>query len=242
LLAGPHGRGQGEVTILLARTHWDHIQGIPFFVPAFLPGNKVHIHGGPHSGHDLRSILEGQMRESYSPLVSLSNMPSVASIHDVDPGKPIQAGSVAIRGHVIRHEKEQAVSIAYRLEEDGRSLVYVTDVEYPKGVPSAETVAFAKDADLLVHEAFFTDDERRRGSGGMMAAGPLAARTGHATFGEATELALRANAKRLLYTHHHPDRDDKAIQDSVDGERARVASRKSNLVVDTAREGIELTV
>jgi phosphoribosyl 1,2-cyclic phosphodiesterase len=242
LLAGPHGRGQGEVTIFLARTHWDHIQGIPFFVPAFLPGNKVHIHGGAHAGHDLRSILEGQMREAYSPIVSLANMPSVASVHDIAPGKVLEAGGVTVRCHLTKHEKHQAVSVAYRLEEEGRSLVYVTDVEYPKGVPPAETVAFARDCDLLVHEAFYTDDERRRGEGGIVSACPPISRLGHATFGEATELALRANAKKLLYSHHHPDRDDDAILRAVDGERVRVVARKASLVVDTAREGVELSV
>ena len=60
--------------------------------------------------------------------------------------------------------------------------------------------------------------------------------------GEATELALRADAKKLFYTHHHPDRDDREITSSVDGERARVAARKSSLIVDTAREGVELPV
>lgn len=242
LLAGPHGRGQGEVTLLLTRTHWDRIQGIPFFVPAFLPGNKVHIHGSPHGGRDLRSILEGQMRESYSPIVSLSNMPSVASVHDISTEKPFTVGGVSIRAHVARHDGDQAVSIAYRLEEEGRALVHVTDVEYAKGVPSPEIVEFAKGCELLVHESFYTDEERRRGVGAILAAMPPVARIGHATFGEATELALRSGAKRLLYTHHHPDRDDAAIQAAVEGERARLTARKSDLAVDTAREGVEQSV
>src|SRR5579871_3945667 len=68
LLAGAYGRGQGEATIFLARTHWDHIQGLPFFVPAFLPGNKIHLYGCGHAGKDLRTILEGQMEEAFSPI------------------------------------------------------------------------------------------------------------------------------------------------------------------------------
>jgi phosphoribosyl 1,2-cyclic phosphodiesterase len=101
LLAGPHGRGQGETTLFLSRTHWDHIQGIPFFVPAFLPGNKTHIYGAALDGRaksmTLRAILEGQMREAYSPIVSLTNMPSITSVRDVIAGQTVEVGG-SMRG------------------------------------------------------------------------------------------------------------------------------------------------
>src|SRR5579872_4028117 len=165
LLAGPHGRGQGETTIFLSRTHWDHIQGIPFFIPAFLPGNRVNIHGAGLSNRTksmtLRAILEGQMSESYSPIVSLSNMPSIRNVTDIAPGKALEVGGVTIMPRVVLRANDDAESIAYRLEEDGRALVYVSDVEYPNGEPDPEIVTFAKDASLLIHEAYFTDDERR---------------------------------------------------------------------------------
>jgi phosphoribosyl 1,2-cyclic phosphodiesterase len=244
LLAGPHGRGQGETTLFLSRTHWDHISGIPFFVPAFLPGNKVHVHGSPHVTRtktlSLRNILEGQMNEVYSPIASLTNMPSMASVEDVGSGKSIEVGGAVVRSRFMTRTGDAAVSVAYRIEEDGRSLVYVTDVDYPESGPDAETVAFARGADLLIHEAFYTQDERRKGA--SVAATPVLEKHGHATFAEATELALRANVKSLLYTHHHPDRTDVAIGAAVEGERATVRARGSKLPVDTAREGVEMPV
>src|SRR5262245_5392498 len=152
LLAGPHGRGQGETTMFLSRTHWDNIQGIPFFVPAFLPGNKTHIYGAALAGRSksmtLRAILEGQMRESYSPIVSLSNMPSITSVRDVIAGQTVEVGGVVVRPHLIAGQADETPSIAYRVEEEGRSLVYVSYVEYPRGGPDAATVEFARGADL----------------------------------------------------------------------------------------------
>ncbi len=231
-----------ETTIFLARTHVDHIQGIPFFVPAFLPGNKVVVYGGGLSSGrmnlSLQQILEGQMREVYSPIVSLSNMPSISSIHDVTTdvttGGKIEVGGAVVRPLVIPNGRE-APTVAYRIDEDGRSLVYVTDVEYPKDGPGAAVVELARGADVLIHEAFETDEERRR------ATGPRPEGHVHATFGEATELAIRAGAKRLFFTHHHPDRDDRSVARAVDAERARAASR-AHVEIDTAREGVELGV
>jgi len=242
LLAGPHGRGQGETTVFLTRTHWDHIQGIPFFVPAFLPGNRTHIYGAALDGRaksmTLRAILEGQMREAYSPIVSLANMPSITSVRDVIVGQTIEVGGATVRPHLLAHEGDETASIAYRVEEDGRSLVYIAAVSYPRGAPDAATVELAKSADLVVHDAYFTEDERRA----PRVEAPTLQKGRHSTFGEATELALRAGAKKLLYTHHHPDRTDDEIARAVEAERARVRDRGARLDVDTAREGVEMGV
>ncbi len=241
LLPGPHGRGQGETTIFLSRTHWDHIQGIPFFVPAFLKGNKIHIHGaalaGPAKKMDLHAILEGQMREAYSPIVTLGNMPSITSVRDVVPGQAIELGGATVLSHALERAGDDAASIAYRVEEDGRSLVYLSEVSYARGVPDAATVAFAKDADIVIHEAYYTADERDGKAGP-----PTLRQPRHATFGEATELAVRAGAKRLFYSHHHPDHDDELIARAVEGERKTLHASGSRLEVETAREGVELAV
>lgn len=241
LLPGPHGRGQGETTILLSRTHWDHIQGIPFFVPAFLPGNKIHIYGAALSGRTksmtLRAILEGQMREAYSPIVTLGNMPSITSVRDVIPGQTIEIGGALVRPHIMKHEGDDAPSIAYRVEEDGKSLVYISDVEYARGLPDPATVEFAKDASILVHEAYYMGDERTTRPGP-----PTLRQPRHASFADATGLALRSGAKRLFFSHHHPDHTDEEIARAVDAERKRVREQGSRLDVDTAREGVELAV
>ena len=242
LLAGPHGKGEGETTILLTRTYWDHIQGFPFFIPAFIPGNKIVVHGKSPS-HQLQAILEGQMRPAYSPIVSLTNMGAKIEARDLNGSKR----ALVVDGITVRHEVFKGAggvpSVGYRLEEEGRSFAYISDVEYPVGAIPPEALRLAKDADVLVHEAYYTNEEHRRGTGGLVGEGfGPAARRGHATFAEALEVAIRGRAKRLLFSHHHPDHDDQAVAAAVESERVRAGIRAPGLSVDTAREGAEVEV
>jgi phosphoribosyl 1,2-cyclic phosphodiesterase len=242
LLAGPHGRGQGETSILLTRTYWDHIQGFPFFIPAFIPGNKIHLYGPTGSAKDLEAILEGQMRPAYSPIVSLGNMGSSIEFKSLGPGE-VEIGGLRIQHEILVTGEGRSPSCGYRIEENGRSFAYVSDVEYSSGKVPSEVLRLTKDVDLLIHESFYTNDEQRRGEGAVVGSGfGPSARRGHATFAEALEVALRGRVKRLLFSHHHPDHDDGTIQAAVEGERSRAASRSKDLVVDTAREGQEIEV
>ena len=158
-------------------------------------------------------------------------------MRDVVPGQAIEIGGATVRSHALERAGDDAASIAYRVEEEGRSLVYLSEVSYPRGVPDAGTVAFAKDADIVIHEAYYTADERDGKAGP-----PTLRQPRHATFGEATELAIRAGAKRLFYSHHHPDHDDELIARAVEGERKNLHASGSRLEVETAREGVELAV
>ncbi len=243
LLAGPHGRGKGEVTILLSHTHWDHIQGFPFFVPAYIAGNTLSIWGGvtPH----LEAILEGQLNPVYSPIVSLSNMGATIQIRQLEQ----EEGDIVVGDLRIRHARIHNGShdcVGYRIEEGARSLCYLAEVEHKDGVLDPEVLELARGADVLLHEAYFTNEElalARAGRPRPGLAGPCApAPQGHSSFEQATELALAAGAKRLFYYYHHPDRDDATIEAAVARERARVAERGAALVVDAAREGTELSL
>jgi phosphoribosyl 1,2-cyclic phosphodiesterase len=231
LLAGPFGRGQGKVTLLLSHSHWDHIQGFPFFVPAFIPGNDVRVYGG---GVDrLEDTLEGQMDPTYSPLVSLSNLGAQVSITDLPD--ELGVGNMSVT-HTLTKNGEHDV-VAYRLEEAGSSLCYVCEVSHPGGL-RPEVVELARGADLLIHESYYTPQEVSDGLPRLSGPrGPLP--TGHSSFKDATDVALAAGVKRLLFFYHHPDHDDACIEAAVAAQRARVAEAGSELVVDTAREGAE---
>lgn len=244
LLAGPHGRGKGELTVLLSHTHWDHIQGFPFFVPAYIPGNTLSIWGGvtPH----LEDILEGQLNPVYSPIVSLTNMGATIQVRQLEQ----QEGDIAVGELRIRHARIHNGShdcVGYRIQEGDRSLCYVAEVEHKDGVLDPAVLELARGADILLHEAFYTNEELaaaasdglgRAGLAGPCAPGPQ----GHSSFGQATELALAAGAKRLYYFYHHPDHDDATIDRAVAQERARVVERGAALEVDAAREGTEITL
>jgi ribonuclease BN (tRNA processing enzyme) len=190
----------------------------------------------------LRAILEGQMCEAYSPIVTLANMPAVASVNDVAPGEVVVVGGAKVRSHRVRATSGAAACFAYRIEDAGRSLVYVTDVDYERTPPDQALVDFARGADLLVHEAFYTEDERRRGVDRLVANSKSPDEGRHATFGEATALALRARVPRVLYCHHHPDRKDADVELAVENERRAIAAAGSSLVAETAREGLQVMV
>jgi phosphoribosyl 1,2-cyclic phosphodiesterase len=237
LLAGPHGRGKGEATILLSHTHWDHLQGFPFFVPAYIAGNKVSLWGGVN--RDLENILEGQLNPVYSPIVSLANMGAEIQIRQLED----QQGDLSVGALRIRHvqlKNGQHHCIGYRLEEGGRAFVYAPGVEHPPGGPDPALVAFARGADLLVHEAYYTNDEvadgRRVGLAGPNAPGAQ----GHSTHAQATDLAIAAGARRLHFFYHHPDHDDATIERAVARERERAARLGARLEIDAAREGTEV--
>jgi len=237
LLAGPHGRGKGEVTFLLSHTHWDHIQGFPFFVPAFIPGNHLRVWGDV--GQQLDSILEGQMNPIYSPIVSLQNMGSTLDFGALEPGAPLEVGGLVVRHAVLRGGGGE--TLGYRLEEGGRSCCYVPEVEQPDGGLDPAVLELARGADLLIHDAFYTDAELPGGGGGV--AGPSGPpEPGHSSYGQATALARAAGVGRLLYFYHHPDRDDDAVEAAVAAERARLDADGVALPVDAAREGMELEV
>ena len=237
LLTGPHGRGQGQVTLLLTHSHWDHIQGIPFFVPGFIPGNTLDIWGG---GVDhLDAILEGQMDPTYSPLVSMGNLGAKVSFGNLDEHAELEAGELTVTHATFQNGPHEVVG--YRIQEGDKSVCYVAEVDHPPDGLSQAVVALARGADLLIHEAYYTNEELARG--GISLAGPSGPPAeGHSSFGQATDVALAASAKRLLYFYHHPDHDDATIEAAVDAERRRLEARGSALVVDTAREGREYEI
>ena len=95
LMDGPFGQGRGEASILLSHAHWDHIQGFPFFVPLYQPGNRFHIFGGAKSSAMLEGILEGQMAPQYFPVQTLKNMGASIDIAAITEGE-------AVRGRALR--------------------------------------------------------------------------------------------------------------------------------------------
>ncbi|MCO5166755.1 MAG: MBL fold metallo-hydrolase [Planctomycetes bacterium] len=239
LLAGPHGRGKGAVTVLLSHTHWDHIQGFPFFVPAYIAGNQLSIWGGvtPH----LEDILEGQLNPTYSPIVSLANMGATIRVNQLEE----QEGDIVVGDLRIRHARLHNGShdcVGYRLEEGGRSLCYMAEVQHEGGVLDPAAVELARGADILIHEAYFTDEELARGGREGLAGPSAPGSQGHSSYGQATELALAAGARRLYYFYHHPDRGDAEVEALVARQRARVAAAGAALELDAAREGTEVRI
>ena len=223
--------------LLIGHAHWDHIQGFPFFEPLYDARSAWRVYAaGDQAGH-LKQILAKQMSPEHHP-VALGDLNASVRFHVVGESR-FQIGGIRVSTQYLHHP---ALTLGYRLEADGVSLVYATDHE-PHRVPlhgdssdgapvhpeDRRHVAFLAGADLVIHDSQYTLAEYpgRRG-------------WGHTPVECAVDYAVAAGAKRLALFHHDPDRDDDAVDGLVLGARARSSAAGAALEVFAAAEGQEL--
>jgi len=221
-----------RIHLFIGHTHWDHIQGFPFFVPAFRPGAELNIYAPLGFQRGLEEAMAGQMEYSYFP-VKLRELQSRIHYTELDEGF-LRVGDVLVETQYLNHT---APTIAYRLSSGGATLAYMTDHEPFWSVPGRVSqhpgderhIAFMRGADLVIHDAQYTEEEYRSKVG-----------WGHSPLEYAVDVALAAGARRLALFHHDPQHDD-TIMERIESEaRARAVSRGAALEVLAAREGLEL--
>jgi phosphoribosyl 1,2-cyclic phosphodiesterase len=200
LLADTFGKGQGQATMLLSHTHWDHIQGFAFFAPIFVPGNKFAIYGNARSSAMLEGILEGQMNPHFSPIQTLKNLGATIDISAAPTDRAFDAAGVKVRALANPHGAHTA--LAFRIEDGDRTLVYASDAGYPDGGVPESTIDFYRGADLLIHDATFSPEHRaQRRSRGL------------SSYADAAEAAARAGVKHLAMFHYDQDYADDAVDE-----------------------------
>ena len=220
--------------LFIGHTHWDHIQGFPFFVPAFLPGSELNVYAPLGFQQSLEEAMAGQMEYSYFP-VKLRDLRSRIHFTELEEGF-FRVGDVLVETQYLNHT---APTIAYRMSSGGATVAYVTDHEpfwkSEDGIlhhPGDQRhIAFMRGADLVIHDAQYTHDEYANRLG-----------WGHSTIEYATDVALAAGAKRLALFHHDPGHDDLAMDRLEADARARVRACRGVLDVFAAREGLELQI
>jgi CheY-like chemotaxis protein len=227
--------------LLITHTHWDHIQGFPFFQPLFVPGNEWDLYAPGSGGQQLETTLAGQMEYTYFP-VTLEQLDATIRFHDLVESQ-FSIGRARIVAQYLNHP---ALTLGYRLESDGATVVYVADHEphmrdRPEASPNTaggplhredqRHVAFLTGADLVIHDAQYTAEEYPRRIG-----------WGHSPAESAVDYALAAGVKRLALFHHDPSRDDDAVDRLVEMCRDRVIAAGGSLDVFGAAEGQALEV
>jgi phosphoribosyl 1,2-cyclic phosphodiesterase len=187
------GIDQRELFIGFSHFHWDHIQGFPFFNPAYDPNMVINIlaMGKNREIVNLEEIFKGQMKAEHFP-IPLENMGAKCNFLAMNRNQLI-INDAKIR--VIK-QSHPGGSYGYRIDDFDKSLVFCTDLEHGQSV-LPEIVEFCKNADLLIHEAQYTNEELEAHRG-----------WGHSSFAQAIEVAESAGVKKLVITHHDPEHND----------------------------------
>ena len=202
--------------VLITHSHWDHIQGLPFFIPSFIPGNTLRLHGAfdPVSGKGVEQVMSVQLQYSYFP-VREAEMKARIEYITLAPEQSIQIGSATVTPYLMNHP---VIDFGYRIEANGKSVFFTGDHEPPTNIyepgdeeyaeyqtfvdEKADSIRRAlKGIDVLIADCSYTTQEY-----------PAKKGWGHGTFHTSIEYAKEAGAKMLFCTHHEPTRSDDALE------------------------------
>ena len=209
------------IHLLLSHTHWDHINGFPFFRPAYDPKRRLSVLAGNLKSYGgVESVLARQMQEPVFP-VPLDAMKAIVEWQDFDAGDAFALyPDVRVRTAPLNHPNG---ATGYRIEHAGRAACYVTDTEHVPGRPDENVLRLIEGADLLIYDSTYTEEEF-----------PAHVGWGHSTWNEGVRLCRMAGVKRLAIFHHEADHDD-TFMDAIGAEAATAWSGAF-----VAREGMEI--
>jgi len=227
--------------VLITHSHWDHIQGLPFFIPNFIPGNTLRLHGGfdPVSGKGIEQVMAVQLQYSYFP-VREAEMKATIEYVTLTPGQTVQIGSASVTPYLLNHP---VIDFGYRVECDGKSVFFTGDHEPPYNIYEpgdngyTEYQSFVdeksrsiedaiRSVDVFIADSSYTDQEY-----------PAKKGWGHGTFSSSIATAKAAGVKVLFCTHHEPTRSDDALESVFAAALATNATLAEGLDVRLAREG-----
>lgn len=207
--------------IFITHTHWDHIQGFPFFAPAFVKGNRFRLYGQSKIDTTFADLMVGQMVYQHFP-VSLDQMGAVFEFCELDSGALLDLGDGILLSTICNNHPNGGLS--YRLDYRERSCCYITDTEHYPEI-NEELCHFIHNSDLVIYDSHFTDKEYPRYMG-----------WGHSTWQEGIKLVEAAEARRLVLFHHANFRSDNEMEAIEKQARARM----SNCIA--AREGMVINL
>jgi len=234
-------------TVLITHTHWDHIQGFPFFIPAYNPRNRIRILGPTGARKGLEQTLASQMESPYFP-ITMPEMPGNISIQELKDLE-FAVGNVRVQAQFMNHP---GICVGYRLFTSAGSIAFIPDNELfvrqksQTGIMTekeAETqidyarrqdqklIEFLRDVDILIIDAQYDEQEYLKHVG-----------WGHSCVDDAVTIANSAGVKQLFLFHHDPGHDDTKVAQMAAHGRQLAVSSGSKLKVEAAREGIEVVL
>jgi CheY-like chemotaxis protein/phosphoribosyl 1,2-cyclic phosphodiesterase len=237
------GGGPINANILLGHTHWDHIQGFPFFSPAFAKGNTAAIYGPEGGRGSLHDVLAGQMEFTYFP-VELDQLAATITYHELTEGV-YTIGGARVATQFLNHP---AITVGYRVETDGVVVVYLVDHEpfsdelWRAGAVRGRIESilhegdrrhanFMRDADLVIHDAQYTPEEYQSRK-----------TWGHSAYDYVVRIAAAAGVRQLALTHHDPGHDDHFVAEMERKARELARQCGTGLDVFCAYEGCEVSL
>ena len=217
-----------DINLLLTHAHWDHLSGFPFFAPIYNEECSIKVYGPQPTQASLKAIVSKTMKTPYFPIELEDIHAEITFLGMGNRGYSI--GSVKITSIPLSHPNEGA---GYRLDESGKSFVFLTDNElthrHPTGLDYGEYVKFAKGADLLFHDAEYKREEYGRTEG-----------WGHSVYLDTVNFAFDSEVKALGLFHHNQDRTDDEIDEMVEVCRGLVAEKGSRMEVFAVATGTEI--
>lgn len=232
-----------KINLLITHTHMDHINGFPFFVPAFIPGTKIDIYGPLHYEKRLEEIFAGQMDYSYFP-ISTAQLAAELNYHELNEGE-FELGSLHVTTHYMNHP---VLTLGYRVTDGNKTFIYTGDhepyfdiigdagrdemdeeeAEDIKTIVEQQNkrlIQFLSGADTLVCDAAYTPEEYQTHKG-----------WGHSSTDHAVDWAVEAAVKKLVLFHHEPTHSDQQLEEMESYAREKIKSAGAELEVTTARE------
>ncbi len=210
---------KNDVHLFNTHYHWDHIQGWPFFVPAYIPGKKIHIYGHLKADHRLADVYTEQMNKTYFP-VSLEMMAAEKYFYELGEDT-VKVGDATITSYFLNHPQG---CLGYRIVSGEMVVAFATDVEHPEKGLDENVLKLADGADVLIYDCQYTPEEYEQKKN-----------WGHSTWEVAVAVAREAGVKKLIMTHHDPEHDDTFIEEVEN----RAKEQFPNLMA--AYEGLVLT-
>ncbi len=221
-------RGPKKVHLLLTHAHWDHLQGFPFFVPAYMEEYSIIVRGGRPAKQSLEAFLAHQMDPPYFP-VPFRDLKASFDFRQ-ENGQSLSIGKVEIIPIPLKHPNG---GYGYKFIEGNKTFVFLTDNEigfdHPGGLPDAEYAEICRNADLLIHDGQYTEQEYEISRG-----------WGHSTFRSVTDLSISADVKRLGIFHHDPRHLDQDLDRYIEECRQQISEEKSRVECFGTKEGMEI--